>query len=299
MRRLAEVPHAIRLNQPEVRSKVNGEVSAAQQEGKVPVFLINYMPGAGDCLPTGGASDMAAYQQWIGGIADEIADAKAVIILEPSGLVKLPGTKDCKISGSAAQRYADLREAVRTLKANPGTAVYLDGGQDYWPGTAIMAERLVGAGVDKADGFFVNTASYQRTEKAVRYGKALSACVGAQIRTGKKNCPGDAPPGTTHFVVDTARNGQGLWTPAKKYPDPQTWCNPPGRGVGDRPTTDTGDEVVDAFLWIARAGTSSGRCRRGMGGEKDPVWGVASPENGQWWDRMALERAQNASPPWQ
>ena len=33
---------------------------------------------------------------------------------------------------------------------------------------------------------------------------------------------------TTHFVIDTSRNGQGPWSPPA-YPDPQDWCNPPGR----------------------------------------------------------------------
>ena len=33
------------------------------------------------------------------------------------------------------------------------------------------------------------------------------------------------------FVIDTSRNGQGPWQPPA-YPDPQDWCNPPGRGLG-------------------------------------------------------------------
>ncbi|TMR10253.1 glycoside hydrolase [Nonomuraea zeae] len=298
MRKLAAVPHAIRLNEPEVRAKVENTITAAEQAGGVPVFLINYMPGS-DCQQVG-AAGMAAYQEWLKGIAGQIGQAKAVVILEPASLVKLPGTKDCDLEGSPAQRYQDLRQAVQTLKGNPATAVYLDGSQDLWPGTAVMAERLIGAGIDRADGFFVNTAGYQRTQKAVAYGKALSACIGLQLSTGKKGCPAAAtvdPATMPHFVVDTSRNGRGSWAPAKHYADPQTWCNPPGRGVGDRPTTETGEELADAYLWIARAGSSSGRCRRGTDGEKDPERGVVSPEAGLWWGDLALERAKNAVPP--
>ncbi|WP_345580120.1 glycoside hydrolase family 6 protein, partial [Nonomuraea rosea] len=298
MRKLAAVPHAVRLNEPEVRAKVDTTITAAEQAGGVPVFLINYMPGS-DCQKVG-AAGMAAYQEWIKGIAGQIGQARAVVILEPATLVKIPGTKDCDLQGSPDQRYKDLRQAVQTLKANPATAVYLDGSQDLWPGTAVMAERLIGAGVDRADGFFVNTAGYQRTAKAVAYGKALSACIGIQLSTGKKGCPADTTVDAAtmpHFVVDTSRNGQGSWAPAKHYADPQTWCNPPGRGVGDRPTTETGEELADAYLWIARAGTSSGRCRRGTDGEQDPERGVASPEAGLWWGDLALERAKNANPP--
>ncbi|MFG1702453.1 glycoside hydrolase family 6 protein [Nonomuraea sp. M3C6] len=296
MRKLAAVPFAIRLNQPDARPEVADTITAAQ--GGVPVFLINSMPGS-DCRPFS-ASDMDEYQEWIKGIASEIGGAKAVVILEPSSLVKIPGAKDCALKGSPDQRYEDLREAVQSLKANPATAVYLDGSQDYWPGTEIMAERLIRAGVDKADGFFINSTGYQATGKSVGYGKALAACVSIQRSTGKKDCPSDAKVDTgtmPHFVIDTSRNGQGSWAPAKKYPDPQTWCNPPGRGVGERPTTDTGEERVDAYLWIARPGTSSGRCRRGTGGQQDPERGVVSPEAGQWWGDLALERAKNANPP--
>ncbi|MFI7227859.1 glycoside hydrolase family 6 protein [Nonomuraea angiospora] len=299
MSRLAAVPHAIRLKGPEVRPEVDATVTAARQAGGVPVFLINSLPGS-ECRPAT-AAELATYQEWIKGIASTIGRARAVVILEPGATVKVPGVKECDPRGSVDQRYRDLRQAVQTLKTNPNTAVYLDGSQDYYPGTAIMAERLIRAGIDQADGFFLNTAAYQPTQKSVAYGKALSACISVQRATGVKDCPSDGkvdPATTPHFVVDTARNGQGSWTPPpKKYPDPQTWCNPPGRGAGDRPTTDTGEELVDAYLWIARAGSSSGRCRRGEGGEKDPERGVVSPEAGEWWPDLALERAEKANPP--
>ncbi|MEW1836706.1 glycoside hydrolase family 6 protein [Nonomuraea angiospora] len=298
MSRLAAVPHAIRLNGPEVRPEVDATLTAARQAGGVPVFLINSLPGS-ECRPAT-AAELATYQGWIKGIASTIGQAKAAVILEPGATVKIPGVKECDPQGSVDQRYDALRQAVQTLKANPNTAVYLDGSQDYYPGTAIMAERLIRAGIDRADGFFLNTAAFQPTQKSVAYGKALSACISVQRATGVKDCPADGkvdPATTPHFVVDTARNGQGSWTPTKKYPDPQTWCNPPGRGAGDRPTTETGEELVDAYLWIARAGSSGGRCRRGEGGEKDPERGVVSPEAGEWWPELALERAEKANPP--
>lgn len=55
-----------------------------------------------------------------------------------------------------------------------------------------------------------------------------------------------------HFVIDTSRNGRGAWTPPPgKYSGaPETWCNAPGRGLGPRPTADTGVPLVDASLRI-------------------------------------------------
>lgn len=102
-----------------------------------------------------------------------------------------------------------------------------------------------------------------------------------------------------HFVVDTSRNGRGAWTPAAgKYTgDPQTWCNPPSRGVGVRPTADTGVALVDAYLYVKTIGESDGQCNRGIaGGTIDPEYGSVDPAAGVWWPAQALTLAKNASP---
>jgi endoglucanase len=101
---------------------------------------------------------------------------------------------------------------------------------------------------------------------------------------------------STGFVVDTSRNGEGPWQPGS-YPDPQDWCNPPDRGLGLSPTTETGLPLVDAFLWIKIPGESDGECTRGLGpgGETiDPEWGIIDPAAGDWFPEMALDLAQNA-----
>jgi endoglucanase len=103
----------------------------------------------------------------------------------------------------------------------------------------------------------------------------------------------------THFVVDTSRNGQGAWTaPAGKYSgDAQTWCNPPGRGIGIRPTARTGVALVDAYLWIKTIGESDGQCNRGIpGGTVDPEYGQVDPAAGAWWPAQATTLVRNARP---
>jgi endoglucanase len=103
----------------------------------------------------------------------------------------------------------------------------------------------------------------------------------------------------THFVVDTSRNGLGAWTPptGTSYPDPQTWCNPPGRGMGPRPTADTGAPLADAYLYIKTIGQSDGSCTRGTAGPGDPVYGgTVDPAAGAWWPEKALTLANNAVP---
>jgi endoglucanase len=106
-----------------------------------------------------------------------------------------------------------------------------------------------------------------------------------------------------HFVVDTSRNAHGPWTPpAGKYTgDPQTWCNPPGRGLGIRPQADpnSATPLLDADLWIKTPGQSDGQCNRSVtGSTTDPEWGnITDPAAGAWFPRQALELARLAVPP--
>ncbi|HZS24421.1 MAG TPA: glycoside hydrolase family 6 protein [Gaiellaceae bacterium] len=105
---------------------------------------------------------------------------------------------------------------------------------------------------------------------------------------------------TTHFVVDTSRDGQGPWNwAAAGYPSAavaQDFCNPPGRGAGPRPTANTGNPLVDAYLWVKVPGESDGSCTRGASGTVDPLWGIATPAAGGWFPQQALQLAQLASP---
>jgi endoglucanase len=118
---------------------------------------------------------------------------------------------------------------------------------------------------------------------------------GINLRYG--NMLGNVEP-TAHYVIDTSRNGQGPWAPPA-YPDPQDWCNPPGRGLGLEPTLDTGEPLLDAYLWVKTPGESDGECTRGLGpaGETvDPEWGMIDPGAGDWFPEQALQLAANANP---
>ncbi|KAI1383931.1 glycoside hydrolase family 6 protein [Hypoxylon trugodes] len=60
-------------------------------------------------------------------------------------------------------------------------------------------------------------------------------------------------PQAVHAIMDTSRNGvSGL---RESWDD---WCNVNGAGFGIRPTAQTGDERLDAFLWVKQPGESDG-----------------------------------------
>ena len=132
-----------------------------------------------------------------------------------------------------------------------------------------------------------------------------------------------------HFVVDTGRNAYGSLDVARyrepPYLQPESviqgltvgaWCNPPGMGLGLRPTADTGVPLLDAYLWIKTVGESDGSCDisggarawdygkynpwgiSGDGQEHfDPLWGMIDPAAGTWFPGNALELALRAAPP--
>jgi endoglucanase len=236
----------------------------------------------------------------------------------------------------ADERFALLNYAVDALKAQPKTTVYLDGTHSSWLGAGDAAHRLVQAGVARADGFFLNVSNYQATDHLQKYGAWISKCIwfGTQSADWSRGhfdwCasqyypaspgdfstwtlsdqwytdnvesqtyagyPGDA--GLQSFVIDTSRNGQGPWTPAASYADNQDWCNPPARGLGFAPSTNTGRLLNAAFLWVKIPGESDGQCSRGSGGTTDPArGGITDPAAGLWFPDMALELVHNANPP--
>ena len=60
------------------------------------------------------------------------------------------------------------------------------------------------------------------------------------------------------------QNGRGPLVPRSRTHDGnEVLCNPPGRGLGPKPTFDTGYRNVDAFAWIGNPGKSGGSCRPG------------------------------------
>ncbi|WP_219471580.1 glycoside hydrolase family 6 protein [Nonomuraea rhizosphaerae] len=308
MRALSAIPQAIWLadaSPADISRTVREAATRADQQRTVPVFVTDHVPGR-DCW-NGGAPDADAYRAWINAVAEGIGSRPAVVALEPSSLARLPGSADCPQGGegAAAQRYSDLSHAVETLTNLPRTAVYLDGGLAGWPVFTQVADRLVNANAIRADGFYVNAVGYRPTPASLTYASKLSRCVYLRAASRTASCadaalaaiPADAP-GLPHFVIDTSRNGRGEWQPPSgRYPSPDEWCNPPGRGAGPRPTSSTTSPLADALLWLNSPGFSNGRCTRGTPGPDDPAYGIVTPASGQWWPDQALERARNALPP--
>ncbi|WP_258058831.1 glycoside hydrolase family 6 protein [Arthrobacter sp. B1805] len=345
LRKLISTPQAVWVTSgtpKEVEQQVRQTTHRAEGKGQVPVLSAYNLPFR-DCsqYSAGGASSVDEYKAWIDGVAAGIEDREAVIILETDGLGIIPWytpfnsenpewcqPAEADPETAAAERFEMLNYAVDTLKALPETSVYLDGTHSGWLSVGDAADRLVKAGVQDADGFFLNVSNYELTEKQLKFGTWISKCIyyateidpgnfgacGSQYYPASSNdfstwaltdawyathvdSAAPAEDELAHFVIDTSRNGQGPWTPTRSYPDPQTWCNPPARGLGITPTTDTGNVLADAFLWVKVPGESDGECGRGLGaGAVDPEWGIVDPAAGAWFAEQALDLIKHSSP---
>jgi endoglucanase len=227
----------------DIQTAVSSYVDAAAKANQVPVLVAYDIPQR-DCggYSAGGSDD---YTNWIGGFARGIGSNSAIVILEPDALAQA----SCLSATDQATRFSMLSSAVSMLKSNPNTKVYIDAGHSGWVDPATMASELQKSNIAKADGFSLNVSNFDSTNVEATYGDQVSALVGGK-----------------HFVVDTSRNGSG---------SNGQWCNPSGMTIGTKPTTNTGNSLIDAYLWIKTPGESDGTCNGG-------------PAAGVWWPQYAL-----------
>lgn len=259
IRKIADQPVAEWIGPDNPRGQAQGFTEAAAEADRDALLVLYNIPHR-DCgqFSKGGASDGDAYRKWVDEVANGIGDRRATVVLEPDAVLHL--VDGCTPDQFGEERYDLLKGAVERLKKQPATTVYLDAGNAGWQSPDALYQPLQRAGIAEADGFSVNVSNFYPTRASRDFGKSLSAKVA------------DKP-----FVIDTSRNGNGPYSGG----DPnENWCNPPGRALGEPPTTKTGDPLVKAYLWIKRPGESDGTCKGG-------------PKAGAWYPQYALELARN------
>ena len=190
---LGSIPSATWFTQgtpKQVRKEVHEVVTAAAKAGRMPVLVAYNLPFR-DCsqYSAGGAADTAAYQAWIDAFAAGIGNRPATVILEPDGVGIIPhyttldgNTEWCQPAEldpatAASERYVQLNHAVDALKARPKVSVYLDGTSSAWLNVGEVSDRLLKAGVQRADGFYLNASNYQFTTNQVVFGTWVSQCI--------------------------------------------------------------------------------------------------------------------------
>jgi cellulose 1,4-beta-cellobiosidase len=231
------------------------------------------------------------------------------LLIEPDSLPNLVTNADKTACSNSASGYRDgVAYAIKNLNL-PNVVMYLDAGHGGWlgwdanlkPGAAELAKAYKAGGSPKQlRGFATNTAGWNAwdlspgefsTASDAKYNKCQNEKI--YVDTFAPALKSAGMP--NHAIVDTGRNGvTGL---RAEWGD---WCNVKGAGFGVRPTADTGDDLVDAFVWSKPGGESDGTSdssatRYDSFCGKDDAYKPA-PEAGTWNQAYFEELLKNAVP---
>ncbi|KAL7273827.1 hypothetical protein RUND412_003293 [Rhizina undulata] len=254
-----------------------------------------------------GADNYKAYIQAIRTILLKYSDVKVVLVIEPDSLANLVTNLSVTKCANAYDTYIELTIYAVEQLALPNVTMYLDGGHSGWlgwpanitPAAALYAQIYTSAGSpSQLRGLVTNVSNYN--------GWSLDSCpsyTSPNVNCDEKKYINAIQPLLTsngwpdaHFIIDTGRNGV--------QPTSQTaqgdWCNVINTGFGVRPTTDTGDALADAFVWVKPGGESDGTSNT-TSTRYDAHCGYSdalqpAPEAGTWFQAYFVQLLTNANP---
>ncbi|WP_158782633.1 glycoside hydrolase family 6 protein [Pantoea sp. BAV 3049] len=237
-----------------LKTTVSAYVTAASNAGKIPLLVAYNIPHR-DCTggaSAGGASDAAAYQQWIDNFVSGLSTHQAVVVLEPDALADI----SCLTANQQTERLSLLSYAVSRIQSKAtATEVYLDAGHANWIAAATMAKSLNDANVKNARGFALNVSNYYTTQQSIDYGNSVIAALSSNYGYSKS------------IIIDTSRNGNGA--------NAGDWCNPPGRKIGAATGVLFGYALA---AWIKTPGNSDGGSSPTADCHGGPAAGIFSPD---------------------
>jgi hypothetical protein len=214
--------------------------------GSVPVIMTYFLhPLLGGCAtPSQMAAARPGFERRVQEMVAAIGNRPVVLLLEEDAF----GSSSCMARQRDLGDWESLvRYEVDEASTLPHAVVYVEGGYADANSALYTARALNHVDIGRIRGFFTNDTHFDWTIAEIRWGEQVS-----RLTHG------------ADFIVNTAQNGNGPLIPRDRvrYGN-EVLCNPPGRGMGPRPSSDTGFSHVDAFLWTAPPGNSSGPCNGG------------------------------------
>ncbi|KAI1846716.1 hypothetical protein JX266_007289 [Neoarthrinium moseri] len=297
--------------------KLNKEVAAGVPCNNILGLVIYDLPGR-DCAAKASNGELAVGElnkyktQYIDPIVSIIKanpNTAFALIIEPDSLPNLVTNANVAACQASASGYREgVAYALKSLNLK-NVVMYIDAGHGGWlgwndnlkPGAQELANAYKNAGSpsqfrgistniagwnswDAEPGEFASDpdAQYNAAQNEKKYVTLFGAALAS---AGMPN----------HAIVDTGRNGViGLreeWG---------HWCNVNGAGFGVRPTSNTGLELADAFVWGKPGGESDGTSDTSAT-RYDSFCGMSdaykpSPEAGSWNQDYFVKLLQNAKP---
>jgi cellulose 1,4-beta-cellobiosidase len=253
-----------------------------------------------------GVADYEAYIQSIEALLVTYSDVKVILVIEPDSLANLVTNLSVAECSAAESAYLEcINYAITTLNL-PNVAMYLDAGHAGWLGWSSNigpAATLFGQVYSNANkpsqvrGLATNVANYnawtiasqpEYTDGDSNYDEELYITNLAPLLE-QVGYP-------AHFITDTSRNGVQP-TEQLAWGD---WCNVIGTGFGVRPTTNTGNSLEDAFVWVKPGGECDGTSNSSAP-RYDYHCGYAdalqpAPQAGTWFEAYFEQLLVNANP---
>ncbi|CAI7610393.1 unnamed protein product [Penicillium glandicola] len=319
---VAEVPSFYWLDTADKVPKMSeflADIKAQNDDGASPpiagTFVVYDLPDR-DCaalasngeysIADGGVAKYKAYIDAIREVLVEYSDIRTILVIEPDSLANLVTNMAVSKCANAHDAYLECTNYAVTQLNLDNVAMYLDAGHAGWlgwPANLSPAAELYANIYNDASqpaslrGLATNVANYN--------GWSLSTC--PSYTSGDSNCDEkkyinalapllQSAGWDAHFITDTGRNGvqptsQNAWG---------DWCNVKGTGFGVRPTTDTGDALADAFVWVKPGGESDGTSDTSSArydahcGYSDAL--QPAPEAGTWFQAYFAQLVENANP---
>lgn len=295
------------------------DIRAANQAGANPpyagVFVVYDLPDR-DCAAAASNGEFAVddggvdkYKEYIDAIVamvNEYSDIRMLLVIEPDSLANMVTNMNVAKCANAESAYMECTNyAVKALNL-PNVAMYLDAGHAGWlgwpanlsPAATLYAKVYNNAGSPAAlRGLATNVANYN----AWTISSPPSYTQGNDNYDEQKYVEAMAPllksaGWDAHFIIDTGRSGKQP-TGQQQWGD---WCNVKGTGFGLRPTSNTGSELADAFVWIKPGGECDGTSDTSAA-RYDYHCGLAdalqpAPEAGTWFQAYFEQLFTNANP---
>ncbi|KXX74022.1 Exoglucanase-6A [Madurella mycetomatis] len=296
------------------------DIRAANEAGANPpymgIFVVYDLPDR-DCaaaasngefaIADGGVAHYRAYIDRIRELIISYSDIRMALVIEPDSLANMVTNMNVEKCRNAEPYYKELTIYALQQLDLPNVAMYLDAGHAGWlgwpanigPSADLFAGIYRDAGRPRAvRGLVTNVSNYNgwNLTSAPAYTTPNPNYDEKRFIEAFKPLLDEAG-FPAQFITDTGRSGN--------QPTGQiewgNWCNSIGTGFGMRPTSNTGLDYQDAFVWVKPGGESDGtsdtsavRYDHNCGAEASLK---PAPEAGQWFQAYFEMLLTNANPP--
>ncbi|KAH6915684.1 cellobiohydrolaseII [Coprinopsis sp. MPI-PUGE-AT-0042] len=240
------------------------------------------------------------------------------VVVEPDSLGNSITNQESapKCAKAAGAYLRGVAYAVEKLGRMPNVHLYIDAAHSNWlgwtgnlePTAKLMAEVLRVANNNststenraKIRGFATNVSNYNGYNPStpdIIYGPGPDNTQWSELRYAKALAPFLEAEGLpAHFIIDQGRSGQQNIRLQGGH-----WCNIDDAGFGPRPTTETGECIVDSLVWVKPGGESDGTSDEASARYdencRSPDAKTPAPEAGSWWNEYVEMLVENANPP--